>query len=272
MFGFRLNSLPVSIFIFTLILLRLKLTRNNVLLILISGLIVTLPNILIRTIFSGYPLYPLSLVRIDFNFTVPVEYIRNESAAITSSGVGSFNFYFSNIIGTLNGGQIRILITISLLIITFCAFMLFLFRRKSLTVYLLSYFISLPIFISWIFSPDPRFILFIVLAHTIIILSYLLRISPINRLTNKNGALVALIGIQFLIYLTQISVLPSIPVKSLEDKVGSIGYYNDKMGNIIYFNNLSDQCWNIQIPCTPGDYTNGFYFNKNNFIGGIYPG
>jgi hypothetical protein len=272
MFGFRLNSLPVSIFIFTLILLRLKLTRNNVLLILISGLIVTLPNILIRTIFSGYPLYPLSLVRIDFNFTVPVEYVRNESAAITSSGVGSFNFYFSNIIGTLNGGQIRILIIISLLIITFCAFMLFLFRRKSLTVYLLSYFISLPIFISWIFSPDPRFILFIVIAHTIIILSYLLWISPLNRLTNKNFALVTLIGIQFLIYLTQISVLPSIPVKSLEDKVGSIGYYNDKMGNIIYFNNLSDQCWNIQIPCTPGDYTNRFYFNKNNFIGGIYPG
>jgi hypothetical protein len=212
------------------------------------------------------------LVRIDFNFTVPVEYVRNESAAIASSGVGSFNFYFSSIIGTLNGNQIRILITISLLIMTFCAFMLFLFRRKALTFYLLFYFISLPIFISWIFSPDPRFILFIVIAHTIIILSYLLWISPLNKLTNKKFALVTLIGIQFLIYLTLLSALPSIPVKSLEDKVGSIGYYNDKMGNIIYFNNSSDQCWNIQIPCTPGVYTNRFYFNKNNFISGIYPG
>jgi hypothetical protein len=271
MFGIRLHSLPVSIFIFTLFFLRLKLTRNKVLLILISGLIVTLPNILIRTIFSGYPLYPLSLVRINFNFAVPVEYVRNESATITSSGVGNFNFYFSNIIGTLNSNQIRILITISLLIITFCAFMLFLFRRKALTVYLLFYFISLPIFLSWIFSPDPRFILFIVIVHTIIILSYLLWNSPLSRLTNEKFALVTLIGSQFLIHLTLISVLPPKPVKSLEDKVGSIGYYNDKMGNIIYFNKLSDQCWNIQIPCTPGDYNNRFYFNKNNFISGIYP-
>ena len=271
MFGFRLHSLPVSIFIFTLFFLRLKLTRNKVLLILISGLIVTLPNILIRTIFSGYPLYPLSLVRINFNFAVPVEYVRNESATITNSGVGNFNFYFSHIIGTLNSNQIRILITISLLIITICAFMLFLFRRKALTVYLLFYFISLPIFLSWIFSPDPRFILFIVIVHTIIILSYLLWISPLSRLTNEKFALVTLIGSQFLIHLTLISVLPSKPVKSLEDKVGSIGYYDDKMGNIIYFNNLSDQCWNIKIPCTPGDYNNRFYFNKNNFISGIYP-
>jgi hypothetical protein len=149
--------------------------------------------------------------------------------------------------------------------------MLFLFRRKALTVYLLFYFISLPIFLSWIFSPDPRFILFIVIVHTIIILSYLLWISPLSRLTNEKFALVTLIGSQFLIHLTLISVLPPKPVKSLEDKVGSIGYYNDKMGNIIYFNKLSDQCWNIQIPCTPGDYNNRFYFNKNNFISGIYP-
>ena len=272
MFGFRLNSLPLSIFIFTLIFLRLKLTRNNVLLLLTSGLIITQPNILIRTIFSGYPLYPFPLVRINSNFVVPVEYVRNENAAITSSGVSSFDFYFSNIIGTLNGNQIRILITISLFIMTFCAFMLFLFRRKALTVYLLFYFISLPIFISWIFSPDPRFILFIVIVHTIIILSYLLWISPLSRLTNEKFAIVTLIGIQFLIHLTLINALPPKPVKSPEDKLVSIGYYNDKMGNIIYFNNLSDQCWNIQIPCTPGDYSNRFYFNKNNFIVGISPG
>jgi hypothetical protein len=113
--------------------------------------------------------------------------------------------------------------------------------------------------------------LFIVIAHTIIILSYLLWISPLNKLTNKKFALVTLIGIQFLIYLTLISTLPPRPVKSPEDKLGSVGYYNDKMGNIIYFNNLSDQCWNIQIPCTPRIYTNKFYFNKNNFMGGIFP-
>ena len=272
MFGLRLHSLPISIFIFTLIILRSKCTRNNVLLILISSLIVTLPNILIRTIYSGYPLYPLSFIRINFNFAVPVEYTKNESASIVNAGVGSFNFYFSNIIGTLNGNQIRILITISLFITTFCACMLFLLRRKDLTVYLLFYFITLPIFFSWIFVPDPRFILFIVIAHTIIVLSYLLWISPLSSLTNDKLAVVTLIGIQFLIYLTLISALPPNPVKSSEDKLISIDYYNDKMGNIIYFNNLSDQCWNIQIPCTPGDYTNRFYFNKNNFMSGISPG
>jgi hypothetical protein len=272
MFGFRLHSLPVSIFIFTLILLRLKLTRNKVLLILISGLTVTLPNILIRTIFSGYPLYPLSLVRINFDFTVPIEYVKNETAAITSSGVGNFNFYFSNIIGTLNGNQIRILITISLLFMTLCACMLFLLRRKALTVYLLFYFISLPIFFSWIFVLDPRYILFIVITHTIIILSYLLWISPLSKLTNKNGALVTLIGIQFLIHLTLNSTLPSKPVKSLEDKVGSIGSYSDKMGNRIYFNNSSDQCWDIQIPCTTGLSIDKFYFAKDKVMLGVFPG
>jgi hypothetical protein len=55
-----------------------------------------------------------------------------------------------------------------------------------------------------------------------------------------------------------------------ESKVNDTGTYFDRNGNSIFFNKYSDQCWLIQIPCTPIRDYGRFYFLRDDLKMGVY--
>jgi hypothetical protein len=71
-------------------------------------------------------------------------------------------------------------------------------------------------------------------------------------------------------YVLQSYFLPPVKFNSLETKVNDTGTYFDRNGNFIFFNKSSDQCWLIQIPCTPIRNYGRFYFLKDDLKKGVY--
>ena len=271
LFGIRLNTLPLVFFMFILILRNIKNTRLEILILL--GTIYVLPNLLIRTIYSGFPFFPMPISFFESRFSIPYSSVISNYKSISESGYGSFSYYFSKFYSFQENSEIRNFL-LTILLITLISFLIAVrFVRKSHN-FIVDIFIFassiFPIYFTWIFAPDPRFILFILVTIILIFISFLLYISPLKIFSGSKYLFSAIGALLITTYVLQSYFLTPVEFNSLESKVNDIGTYFDKNGNSIFFNKSSDQCWLIQLPCTPFQDHGRFYFLKDDLKKGVY--
>jgi hypothetical protein len=97
-----------------------------------------------------------------------------------------------------------------------------------------------------------------------------LYISPL-RIFSGSKYLFSVIGALLITtYVLQSYFLTPVKFNSFESKVNDTGTYFDRNGNSIFFNKYSDQCWLIQIPCTPIRDYGRFYFLRDDLKMGVY--